>query len=105
MVNDLNLLHVFYEVVTCGSISKAALKLYISQPATSQSIKALEEEIGFPLLIRSSKGVKLTNEGNEIFQICKKIASAGGGNKPKFVNRGVNRGVNRCKPCKPRKVF
>ena len=75
MVNDLNLLHVFYEVVTCGSISKAALKLYISQPATSQSIKALEEEIGFPLLIRSSKGVKLTNEGNEIFQICKKIFS------------------------------
>lgn len=75
MVNDLNLLHVFYEVVTSGSISKAALKLYISQPATSQSIKALEEEIGFPLLIRSSKGVKLTSEGNEVFQICKKIFS------------------------------
>lgn len=73
MLNDLNLLKIFYTVAKEESVSKASLKLHISQPAVSQNIKTLENEIGFALFFRTNKGVKLTNEGNEIFNYCKAI--------------------------------
>ena len=73
MINDLNLLKIFYTVAKEESVSKASLKLHISQPAVSQNIKMLEQEIGFSLFFRTNKGVKLTNEGNEIFNYCKAI--------------------------------
>ena len=73
MINDLNLLKTFYYVATEQSVSKAALKLHISQPAVSQNIKQLESEIGFSLFVRTNKGVKLTNEGKEIFTYSKNI--------------------------------
>ena len=73
MLNDLNLLRIFYTVATEESVSRAALKLHISQPAVSQNIKLLEQEIGFSLFIRTNKGVKLTNEASEMFSYCKNI--------------------------------
>ena len=73
MVNDLNLLKTFYYVSLEESVSKAALKLHISQPAVSQNLKQLESEIGFSLFVRTNKGVKLTNEGKEIYAYCKGI--------------------------------
>lgn len=73
MVNDLNLLRVFYTVATLESVSKASQRLHISQPAVSQNIKTLESEIGFSLFVRTNKGVKLTNEGVEIYSYCKTI--------------------------------
>lgn len=73
MINDLNLLYVFYTVSKYENMSKASIKLYISQPACSQNIKTLEEQVGFPLFIRHAKGVSLTNEGKEIYNICKEI--------------------------------
>lgn len=73
MINDLNLLNVFYVVSNEGNISKASKKLHISQPAVSQNIKSLESIIGFPLFYRTGKGVKLTNEGIEIYTYCKSI--------------------------------
>ena len=73
MVNDLNLLNIFYNVALENSVSKAATKLHISQPAVSQNIKMLEEQIGLPLFYRTNKGVNLTSEGNEIFNYCKTI--------------------------------
>ena len=73
MIKDLNLLNIFYNVALENSVSKAANKLHISQPAVSQNIKALEEELGISLFHRTNKGVKLTNEGVEIFNYCKTI--------------------------------
>lgn len=73
MIADLNLLKVFYTVAELESVSKASLKLHISQPAVSQNIKTLESEIGFSLFVRTNKGVKLTNEAIEIFNYCKTI--------------------------------
>lgn len=73
MIADLNLLRVFYTVAELESVSKASLKLHISQPAVSQNIKTLESEIGFSLFVRTNKGVKLTNEAIEIFNYCKTI--------------------------------
>lgn len=62
---DINyeLYKVFYHVATTLSFSEAACKLYISQSAVSQSIKALEKKLGQTLFIRSTKKVRLTPEG------------------------------------------
>jgi len=73
MINDLNLLKIFYTVAEAESVSKASLLLHISQPAVSQNIKTLEQQIGFSLFYRTNKGVKLTNEGIEIYNYCKAI--------------------------------
>jgi len=58
---------IFYYVAREGSISKAAEKLYITQPAVSRTIQQLEGKLGSMLFFRTSKGVKLTNEGQILF--------------------------------------
>ena len=68
---NFELYKVFYEVAKCGSISKGAEKLMISQPAVSQSIQTLESELGGKLFIRTQKGVVLTNEGMELYSYIK----------------------------------
>lgn len=65
---ELRQLRYFVEAVRCKSISKAGRALYIAQPALTAQIKALEEELGTPLLIRSPRGVKLTATGMEAYR-------------------------------------
>lgn len=59
---------VFFFVAESGSISKAAKKLYVSQPAVSKGIKNLEETLGLSLFIRTAKGVELTEEGRLLYR-------------------------------------
>lgn len=65
---NLNLYHIFYEAATCGNISAAARKLYISQPAISKAIAKLEANLSTTLFTRSSRGVKLTAEGELLYK-------------------------------------
>ena len=51
-INRFKYVEAFSEVITCGSVSAAAKKLGISQPAVSQLIKKLEKAVGAPLFIR-----------------------------------------------------
>ena len=60
---ELRHLRYFMMVAQERSFSTAAKKLFVSQPALSKQIKDLEEEIGKPLLARSSKSVELTEAG------------------------------------------
>lgn len=64
---NFNLYKTFYDVVICGSISKAATMNYTSQPAISRSIKTLEQELNTKLFIRTKKGIELTDKGKELF--------------------------------------
>lgn len=64
MVN-LELYRVFYVVAKCGSLTKAAEELYISQPAVSQAIKQLESQLGGKLFNRTHKGMELTETGGK----------------------------------------
>ena len=64
MVN-LDLYRVFYTVAKCGSLTKAAAELYISQPAVSQSIKQLEEQLGVRLFNRTHRGMELSAQGGK----------------------------------------
>lgn len=52
------------EVARCGSMNKAADKLFVSQPTLTTSIRALEEEIGVTIFDRTNHGVVLTAEGH-----------------------------------------
>ena len=68
---NFELYKVFYEVANEKSISKGAEKLMISQPAVTQSIHTLEEQLGGKLFIRTPKGVVLTNEGEILYNYIK----------------------------------
>ena len=63
---NLNLYKIFYEVAMCESISRAAKKLIITQSAVSKAIKKLEEDLDTSLFYRTTKGVKLTEKGEEL---------------------------------------
>lgn len=69
---SLDLYKIFCVVVRTGNMSAAAKELFISQPAVSMSIHQLEERIGSPLLIRTSKGVRTTPEGAVLYQYLDK---------------------------------
>lgn len=62
---------IFYNVAIEGSISKAAKKLLISQPAVTWQIKSLEEQLNIMLFVRTRKGVTLTEEGKVLFEYVK----------------------------------
>lgn len=53
------------EVSRCGSINKAAQKLFLSQSGISAAIRELEEELGIQFFSRSNRGVEFTPEGEE----------------------------------------
>lgn len=65
MVN-LDLYRVFYTVAKCGSLTRAAEELYISQPAVSRSIKQLETQLGVSLFTRTHRGMQLSAQGGQL---------------------------------------
>ncbi|MDF2537638.1 MAG: hypothetical protein K0S76_659 [Herbinix sp.] len=71
MYQNLSFYYIFNCVAEAGNISHAANKLYISQPAVSKAISTLEENLQTTLFIRSSRGVKLTEEGLLLFEHTK----------------------------------
>ena len=73
----MNLLHFKYavEIAKTKSISQAAENLYMGQPNLSRAIKELEEKLGITIFLRNSKGIAITDEGEEFLQYAKKIVS------------------------------
>lgn len=62
-------------IADCNSISKAAKRLYITQPALSNALRDLEKELNFPIFVRNAQGVSLTEKGEELYRIAKSIQS------------------------------
>jgi len=60
---DLNLLRVLVVVADEGSVTRAAARLYLTQPAVSAALRRLTEAVGAPLLARQGRGVTLTARG------------------------------------------
>jgi LysR family transcriptional regulator, regulatory protein for tcuABC len=70
---DTRQLKYYVQVVESGSLSKASRQLFIVQPALSQQVARLEEEVGKPLLIRSVRGVVPTENGEALYHHAKFI--------------------------------
>lgn len=62
----------FLSIVTCGNITSAAKKLYVSQSTVSSRIQQLEEELGIPLILRQKghRNITLTNYGSSFVSIA-----------------------------------
>ena len=59
----------FIEVARTGNVSRAAEALYVTQPALTARIQALEKELGEALFVRTGRGVRLTDAGR-VFLPC-----------------------------------
>ena len=66
----------FARVVEAGSFSAVAMELDTTQPTISKQIAALEEHLGVQLLIRSTRSLKLTDEGARFFEQCDRLIKA-----------------------------
>lgn len=77
-MENLEYYKVFYYVAKTGSLTLAAGELMISQPAVSQSLKQLETALDTKLFVRASRGIRLTAEGellyNYVAKGCEQIA-------------------------------
>ncbi len=62
-------------VVSEGSMTAAADKLFLTQPAVSQQMKNLEDELDVELIVRGSKQIKTTVQGEMLYEYAKKILS------------------------------
>ncbi len=68
MYKSLNQYYIFYTVAQCNNFSLAAKKLFITQPAVSKAVSKLESDLNTTLFYRSSKGVKLTDAGQILYE-------------------------------------
>ena len=73
---DLHLIRVLHTVLTERSVSKAAIRLGMYQPAVSASLKKLRELAGDPLLVRSGAGMVPTDAGLRMLQPSASILRA-----------------------------
>ena len=70
---DMKQLEIFVTACERGSFSQAAACMYMTQPNISKSIRALEHELGRPLLIRNAKGVQPTAYGKTVLEHAQMI--------------------------------
>jgi LysR family nitrogen assimilation transcriptional regulator len=70
---ELRQLRYFVRIVDLGSLSKAALDLYVAQPALSKQIAALEAELKVALLVRSPRGVAPTEAGVAFYRQAQSV--------------------------------
>lgn len=71
-MNDRELIYI-KTIADMKSISKAAEKLFISQPSLSQTLQKIEAELGTSLFIRETRGMKLTFAGEQYYLMAKEI--------------------------------
>lgn len=70
---ELNQLHCFKIVAQTENISRAAEKLHISQPSLSQTVKRLEEELGYQLFEREGRKIRLNDSGKMLLHTVDSI--------------------------------
>ncbi|MGD7707786.1 LysR family transcriptional regulator [Microlunatus sp. Y2014] len=73
---DLTQLRTFLAVVATGSFTRAGEQLGLSQPTVSQHIRRLEEFVGRPLLLRDTRNVSLTDNGQALAGFARQLLAA-----------------------------
>lgn len=72
---DLDDIKVFVEVVECGSLTRAALRLGMSKSMISRRLSRLEAELGMPLLARTTRGLSLTEAGTDFRPFAQRMVA------------------------------
>ena len=70
---DLKQLRSFVAVVDCRSFTRAAEKLYLSQPTISTHIRMLEEEFSASFIVRTTKSIEVTPRGMELYDCARNM--------------------------------
>ena len=73
LMTDPQSLRAFVMVAREGSVSRAAARLHLSQPAVSLQLKALAQATGLSLFSRSPRGLVLTADGAAYYERCVRI--------------------------------
>ena len=76
-------------VATCGSLSEASRRLFVTQPTLTESIRGLEEELRIAIFSRSSRGVTLTREGEEFLASARQILADAARIQAKYTGKAV----------------
>ena len=63
----------FVRAVELGSLSKAAEELGYTQSGISHMMQSLEEEVGFPLMVRTSSGIQANSEGEMLLPVIRQL--------------------------------
>jgi DNA-binding transcriptional LysR family regulator len=69
-------LECFLAVARLGNVSRAAEEMYLTQPTLTARIKALEDEIGDQLFVRTSRGMRLTEAGKEFMSYAERCMAS-----------------------------
>lgn len=87
---DLRQARTFVTIADLGTVSKAAVRLRIAQPALSRQIAALEHELGLKLFDRVGRGLVLTGEGEQLLGDCRALLgyAAAVGERAQMLRRG-----------------
>jgi DNA-binding transcriptional LysR family regulator len=70
---DLKRLRTFVTVADQGSVSKAVLRLHLTQPALSRQLRDLQAELGIQLFDHVGRGLVLTSEGEQLLGECRNL--------------------------------
>lgn len=73
---DINKYALFADVAETGNFTKSGERLGYTQPGVSHVLKVMEEELGFPLFLRTKQGMKLTPGGAAILPYVRSLLSA-----------------------------
>ena len=76
MAMNIERLRVFLAVYECSSMTAAAARLGITQPAVSQSVRELEDEVGAELFIRGRKGIVPTRQADRFWEVARRAVRA-----------------------------
>ena len=79
------------KVAATGSISEAARRLFVSQPALTEAVRTLEEELRIAIFVRTAKGVSPTREGEEFLASARQILDDAGRIQEKYTGKAVRR--------------
>lgn len=70
---NLHALRIFSRVTECGSVTRAAAELHLTQPAVTAQIRKLEAEIGLKIIQPLGRGIELTAAGHFLYQQAKRL--------------------------------
>ena len=78
-------------IASCGSVTEAARRVFVTQPTLTEAIHSLEEELRIAIFTRSSRGVSVTREGEEFLASARQIIDDAARITAKYTGKAVRR--------------